>query len=154
MSAKQDPRRLQLIKLIHVARRELNMEDADYRAMLASMPALGGKTSSADLGLRGLELVLDALVSRGFKVRPKAPGNTNNRRLASDPQSRLVRHLWLKLHGLGKVRDSSESALNHYVERLTKVADLHWLSNKQITTVIESLKSWIDREDGPHETAG
>lgn len=144
----RDDRRLQLIKLIHVARRELNMEDADYRAMLASMPALGGKTSSADLGLRGLDLVLDALVSRGFKVRPKAPGSPGNRRLANDPQSRLIRHLWLKLHGLGKVRDPSEEALAHYVERLTKVADLHWLNNKQITTVIESLKSWIEREDG------
>lgn len=156
IKSRGDERRNKLIKLIHVARRELAMQDEDYRSMLAGMPALGGRTSSKDLSIRGLELVRDALIAKGFVIRARAPSkapvkpsNPGNRRMASDAQSRLIRHLWLKLHGMGEVRDSSEDALAHYVERLTNVADLHWLNNKQVTTVIESLKSWVARAEVP-----
>ena len=72
--------RSRLIKLIHVARRDLNMEDSDYRAMLAAMPALEGQTSTAKLSVPNLERVLEALKQRGFKVRPnrKTKGKPHN----------------------------------------------------------------------------
>src|SRR5690606_17127052 len=90
MSKNDESRRKRLIKLIHVARRELGMQDEDYRAMLAAMPALGGKTSSADLGIKGLEIVMRALKARGFKVRSNGPkGPNTSRKLADDDQSRL-----------------------------------------------------------------
>lgn len=144
--AADESRRKRLIKLIHVARRELGMQDEDYRAMLASMPALGGKTSSADLGIKGLEIVLRALKDRGFKVRAK-PGKAKPafRKQADDSQSRLIRSLWIQLHEAGAVRDSSESALASYVRRVTSVDDLAWLNTRQASSVIEQLKSWLDR---------
>src|SRR5690625_7070090 len=77
---KGDQRRLRLIKLIHVARRELGMADESYRTMLANMPALGGRTSSADLSIDGLELVLDQLKAKGFKVRPKSKKKAPDRK--------------------------------------------------------------------------
>jgi phage gp16-like protein len=138
-------RRNQLIKLIHVARRELGMQDEDYRNMLANMPALGGRTSSADLSIKGLELVLEALKAKGFRVRAKGPNKVSTRRLADDPQAKLARHYWLCLRDAGVLRDSSEKALNSYVKRITKVDDLAWLDQSQINKVIESLKNWCDR---------
>ena len=144
--AKSDPRRARLIKLIHVARRELQMADDSYRAMLAAMPALGGKTSSADLGVKGLELVLTALKSKGFKVRAKAKAPAKHSRpLATDDQSRLIRHLWLELHNLGVVRDPSESALGKYVCRIAKIDALQWLSTEDAIKITETLKKWHKR---------
>ena len=144
--AADESRRKRLIKLIHVARRELAMQDEDYRAMLSGMTALGGKTSSADLGIKGLEIVLRALKDRGFKVRAK-PGKAKpaSRKLADDSQSRLIRSLWIQLHEAGAVRDSSESALASYVRRVTSVDDLAWLNTRQASSVIEQLKSWLHR---------
>lgn len=61
-----------LIKIIHVARRELGMDDDTYRAMLAGMPELAGVISTAQLAVPKLKLVLESLKQRGFRVRPKA----------------------------------------------------------------------------------
>lgn len=138
-----EARRKQLIKLIHVGRRELGMQDDDYRAMLANIPQLEGATSSAKLPIPKLKLVLETLKAKGFKVVPK--DKKTQIKMADDPQSKLIRHLWLSLHSVGKVRDSSEKALNSYVARLTKVDQLQWLDRKQAATVIESLKSWLER---------
>lgn len=138
-------RRMQLIRLIHVARNELNMQDEDYRTMLRGMTALGGKTSSADLGIKGLELVFDQLKVRGFVVRPKGVKPAHTRRMADDDKARLARHYWLCLRDAGVLRDPSEKALNSYVKRITKVDDLAWLNDKQMNKVIESLKNWVDR---------
>lgn len=140
---KPDPRRARLIKLIHVARRELGMEDADYRAMLANIPQLEGATSCAALTIPKLTVVLETLKRKGFKVVPK--NKQTQTKMADDPQSRLIRHLWLSLHTAGKVRDSSEQALSKYVARLTKVDQLQWLDGRQATVVIESLKDWLER---------
>jgi Mu-like prophage protein gp16 len=146
MSKNDESRRKRLIKLIHVARRELGMQDEDYRAMLAAMPALGGKTSSADLGIKGLEIVMRALKARGFKVRSNAlKGPNTSRKLADDDQSRLIRSLWIQLSEAGAVRNSSEAALSAYVRRVTGVDDLAWLNSRQASSIIEQLKSWLDR---------
>lgn len=142
-----ETRRKQLIRLIHVGRRELAMQDADYRAMLAGIPALGGKTSSADIGVKGLELVLKALQAKGFKIRAKAgTAKTISRKLADDAQSRLIRHLWLELHTAGKVKDPSEKAMAAYVCRIVKIEALQWLDSDQASRVIETLKKWLGRK--------
>ena len=148
MKKLNDNRRNQLIRLIHVARRELGMQDEDYRAMLRGMTALGGKTSSAELGIRGLELVRNALIARGFVVKRKA--NTNaaakpTRALANDEQSKLIRHLWLQMHQEGIVRNPSEASLAAYVCRIAKIDALQWLNTDQASNVIETLKKWQKR---------
>lgn len=139
----QVAQRKRLIKLIHVARRELQIQDDDYRAMLANMQGLEGATSSAQLSIPKLTLVLEALKKKGFKIVPKSPKPAMT--LADDPQSRLIRHLWLTLYKEGRVRDSSESALTSYVRRVTGIEQLQWLDRRQASRVIESLKSWGNR---------
>lgn len=141
--AKDDAKRLRLIKLIHVARRELGMQEEDYRMMLANMPSLEGATSVAKLSVPKLHLVLEQLKAKGFKVVPRQKESI---KLADDAQSKLIRHLWLELHTAGKVRDPSESALARFISNNTGVAALQWLNTKQASGVIERLKKWLDRE--------
>ncbi|WP_339615207.1 regulatory protein GemA [uncultured Gilvimarinus sp.] len=140
---KKSNERTTLIRLIHVGRREIGMDDESYRMMLASMPALGGRTSSADLSIRGLRLVLDSLKAKGFKIRSKA--KPQSRTLADDSQSKLIRHLWLQLADDGVVRDRSETALAHFVCRMVKIEALQWLTSDQASKVIEHLKGWMGR---------
>ncbi|MFJ7792946.1 gp16 family protein [Pseudomonas sp. NPDC096950] len=137
-----NPDRLRYIKLIHVARRELRMDDDTYRMMLAGMKGLGGATSTADLSVPNLLKVLEQLKQRGFKVRPNAAGK---RPKANDEQSKKIRSLWLTLHDLGAVRDPSEEALAKFVLSMTKVSALQWLTAVQASRVIENLKQWQNR---------
>jgi phage gp16-like protein len=150
--AKKSDERLRLIKLIHVGRRELSMDDESYRLMLANIPELEGATSSKDLSVPKLKTVLELLKKKGFKVVPKAGKSASSPRktaakLADDPQSKLIRHLWLALHDAGAVRDSSEAALNRFVLNRVRVEALQWLSTAQASQVIEHLKQWLKRTE-------
>jgi phage gp16-like protein len=135
-------RRATLIKLIHVAKRELGqrhgLDDEAYRAILLSV---GKDSSLKTMGVPGMVAVLEHLKGKGFQVRPKA----GDRRQATDPGARKVRALWLFLHQLGEVRDPSEKALAVYVKRIAKVDDLHWASSKALDALIETLKKWAMR---------
>lgn len=141
-TAPSNPNRLRLIKLIHVARRELRMDDDTYRLLLAGMTGLDGATSTADLSVPNLLRVLEQLKLRGFKVRPN---NQPKRPLADDIQSKKIRSLWLTLHELGAVRDPSEAALAKFVLGMTRVSALQWLTTAQASRVIENLKQWLLR---------
>lgn len=141
-TAPSDPKRLRLIKLIHVARRELRMDDDTYRLMLTSMKGLSGATSTADLSVPNLLKVLEQLKQKGFKVRPNKAAK---RPLADDDQSKKIRSLWLTLHDLGAVRDPSEAALAKFVLNMTRVSALQWISAAQASRVIENLKQWHHR---------
>lgn len=141
-AALTNPTRLRYIKLIHVARREMRMDDETYRLMLSGMTGLDGATSTADLSVPNLQRVLEQLKQRGFKPRPNKAGT---RPRANDEQSRKIRSLWLELHDLGAVRDPSEEALANFVKSMTKVSALQWLNVAQASRVIENLKQWQRR---------
>ncbi|MBU1352135.1 MAG: regulatory protein GemA [Gammaproteobacteria bacterium] len=135
-------RRATLIKLIHVAKRELGqksgLDDLAYRDILR---AIGNTESLAAMDVPNMERVLAHMKSKGFQVRPKAGG----RPLAVTPDARKVRALWLFLHVLGEVRDPSEKALAAYVNRIAKVDDLRWAGSRSIENLIETLKKWAMR---------
>ncbi len=141
-AAPSNPNRLRLIKLIHVARRDLQMDEDTYRLMLAGMKGLDGATSTADLSVPNLYRVLEQLKAKGFKVRPKGKGK---RPQAADPQSKKIRSLWLTLRDQGAVNDASEEALVAFVKNMTGVEALQWLSGEQASQVIENLKQWAGR---------
>ena len=58
--------RNRLIKLIQVARRDLNLDEPNYRAILF---AQGCNESLAAMPIDGMQKVLDYLKAQGFKVR-------------------------------------------------------------------------------------
>lgn len=126
--------RAQLAK-IHIAKKELGLADGVYRHILFAQT---GKDSSKDLSERQAEKVIRHFKSLGWKPRRSRKG----RPLASDPQSRKIRALWITLHKMGVVKNSSERALGRYVKRMTGRDDLRWCDRYQKSLVIESLKEW------------
>ncbi|MEB6425728.1 gp16 family protein [Citrobacter freundii] len=132
------------IKLIHVARRSLGLDDETYRAMLGSV--VPGKTSCRDMSQPELQKVLKAMEEKGFKVKPtKKP-----RRMSSPSDTSLkIRAVWRTMHSDGFVRDGSDAALDRFVKRQTSqinggqgVASLEWLRGDMEVTFLESLKQW------------
>lgn len=136
--------RSRLIKLIHVARRDLQLDEDTYRGIVADKA--NGKTSTADCTVPQLEIILGHLKAAGFKVRkPKAAAPTERRQLDTDAEAQKVRALWLLLHEIDAVRNPSEAALAAYVRRITGVDDMRWADGGQMTTLIETMKKWAMR---------
>jgi phage gp16-like protein len=143
--------RARLIKLVHVGKRELKLDEDFYRNILLTK---GGANSAGDMNAAQLQSVVDEFKRLGFKVANKAkPGGkvlTAGRRtgvatvtLAADAQSRKARAMWLTLHAIGQVRDPSEAALLAYAKRQCKVDRLEWV--RDTIPLLESLKAWLLR---------
>ncbi|MCM2480195.1 gp16 family protein [Serpentinimonas maccroryi] len=137
-----EAQRLKLIRLIHVARRELGQDEPTYRTMLLTA---GKAASTTQMGVPALRAVVEHAKRCGFKVRAAA-ARAPDRRQDGSAQARKVRALWLFLHHLGVVRDPSERALAAYVKRQAKVDDLHWAHERYLVQLIEALKQWALRE--------
>jgi phage gp16-like protein len=140
--------RQRLIRLIHVAKGDLLMDDDTYRSVLER---IGKRTSSADMTVPELEKVLEHLKRSGFQVRTanKSPSVRKpvrpSRALAQDAESKKIRALWLFLHELGVVKNPSEEALAAYVKRIAGVDALQWINGIQAERLIETMKKWAMR---------
>ena len=135
-------RRRRRIVLIHVAKRELGMDDASYRATLRGLQL---PSSTAHMTLPQLDAVLEHMKRSGFKVQAQAPQQTAAGPPVPDPKSQKIRALWRFLYQLGAVKDPSEAALVAYVKRMTRVDALQWSNDQQARRVIEALKKWAMR---------
>ena len=127
--------RAQLLRVIHVARRELRLDEATYRQLLKTH--CGGESLRV-MSDSQLAKAFAVMKKQGFKVTSKEPPSYDN-------QSAMIRALWKELASSGTVRDGSLSALNKFVQRQTGVARLEWLNNQQASQVIEQLKKWLAR---------
>lgn len=145
--------RTQLIKLIHVGKRELALDDDTYRLMLSSET---GKTSCKQMNIKQLEQVLGAMKSRGFKHHPNARKTPFKRRLSAKSgnvktQIDKINAIWITMLRHGFIHDGSATALDAYVRRMTRRAQgdgvdhVAWCTPSQAHTVLESLKRWHRR---------
>lgn len=138
--------RANLIKLIHIARRDLALDDETYRAVLAG--TIPGKTSCRDMKSGELEQVLRTLERKGFKrVNPMRP-QPKEAPVVTDK----IRAVWQVMFRQGFTTDKSDKALNAFVRRTTRlknggegVSRLEWLRGDQASVVLESLKQWHQR---------
>lgn len=133
------PRAAKWRKLIHVAKRQLGLDEETYRTVLRTV---GGAESTSHMDMAHLIKVLDHLKRAGFRVKPT--GQQSGRTIYIDKeQARKVRALWLFLYTLGVVKDPSERALTVYVKRVTGRDHLRFVGDYM--PLIESLKSWAMR---------
>lgn len=130
--------RSRLITLVHVAKRDMALDEEAYRAILV---AQGGGDSLSAMPMDRIKKVLDYMKAQGFKVRKAAA----DRKQADTPNAKKMRALWLFLHELGAVKNPSESALLAYVRRIGKVDSIEWLPGHKVEAVIESQKKWAMR---------
>ncbi len=129
------------IAKIHIAKNDLGMDDEIYRAMLWMCARV---KSSKDLDHAGRAKVLEHLKSRGWK--PKPPTKAKQKKpLSTEPQHKMIRALWLNLYNDGVVIDPSEKAIARFIKNQTKVDRIEWLTGAQASTLIERLKSWLQR---------
>jgi len=133
-------KKLKLIQLIHVGKKQLGLDDDLYREVLESCT---GKSSSKLMTIAQLESVLDRMKQLGFTVESKDKSGVKN--LADDAQSKLIRHLWLQLHEAGQVRNSDEKALAKFIENKVGVSALQFLSTKNADMIITHLRQWCKR---------
>ncbi|EBP9897901.1 DUF1018 domain-containing protein [Salmonella enterica subsp. enterica] len=137
-----------LISIIHVARRELRLDEDTYKDALRTAT---GKISCRDMTLLELSKALAAFQKRGFKVRSKP----QNRALKPTTVTAKIRAIWRLMHVQGFLSSDSESVLNTWVRKQTAlanggegVANYQWLEREPAlaSDVLERLKRWHRRE--------
>lgn len=123
------------MRAIHVARRELGLEEDDYRALLERVT---GERSLRAMTPAQLFLVVDTLRASGAPAR----------RLTG-PYAGKLQALWISAWNLGLVRDRRDSAMLAFVRRQTGIEHTRFLRDAQdARKAVEALKSWIAREGG------
>lgn len=139
-----------LLKIVQVGRRELGLDEEDYRALLESVT---GARSAKGLSAAKLEAVITAMKGLGFKV--KGGAQVNGRRSPPSsakvqaPEVRKLRAIWITMSNDGLLQNGSEDALGSFIRRMTANANggigvnrAEWLTSAQAERVLEALKKW------------
>ena len=137
-------------RFIKMSQRALGLDDDTYRDFLESVT---GKRSTTKMTVKQRWRVVEELKAKGVRFESKTAKGKKDADKDDSPQSRLVRHLWLKLKGYGVLRDSSEWALLAYVERITGYKRLEWCDNARMHKLIKSLEQWLERVEAQQEAA-
>lgn len=125
---------------IQVGRRQLRLEDDDYRALLRRH---GNVDSSKDLSDQAAQAVLLELRSKGFRDGIK--GGSRRRSMAQQPAAKKARAIWLALWNLDETESGSEASLNAFARGITGKADLRFCAGTELNQVVEGLKAWASR---------
>ena len=128
------PGRAMMVRKIHVARKQLGLEDADYRALLHRVTK---QTSSSQCSVGQLHDVLAEMKRLGF--RGKSP--------SGKPWVRKVYAIWGEMAPLLRSGGTRE-ALRAYVQRMTGISAPEFLDEPSARKVIEGLKAWKTRLEG------
>ncbi|OSP50039.1 GemA protein [Aeromonas hydrophila] len=139
-----------LLKIVQVGRRELGLDEEDYRALLESVT---GARSAKGLSAAKLEAVITAMKGLGFKVKVGAQVNGLRSPPSSAkvqaPEVRKLRAIWITMSNDGLLQDGSEEALGSFIRRMTANANggigvnlAEWLTSAQAERVLEALKKW------------
>jgi phage gp16-like protein len=127
---------------IHVARKQLGLEEDDYRALLRRVT---GKDSAGAMSHEERGRVLAELRRIGFKHASK-PAGTGARAL-DGPYAGKLRALWISGWNLGAVQNRTDQALLAFVERQTGISHTRFLRDAgDAKKAIEALKDWLARE--------
>lgn len=124
---------------IHVARKQLGLEEDDYRAVLSRVT---GKRSSKGMSEAERAAVLDEFRRLGFKPVSKARSKG-----LQGPYAKKLQALWIAAWNLGIVRDRRDEAMISFVKRQTGLDHMRFLIDAaDAKKAIEALKIWIGRE--------
>lgn len=134
-----NPARGALYAKLHIARKELGLDDDSYRAVLVRV---GGHYSAKDMSVGQIEAVLKEFRHLGWK--PKLA--TGNRRTPDSAKAyvRKIFAIWNELAPL-LASGGTREALRAFVERQTGVSAPEFLDAEQATKVTEALKKWRSR---------
>ena len=140
-----------LIAKIHIAKKDLNLDDETYRQALFLATE---KISCAKMTESELQRALDHFKQRGWKPT-KGKASPASRDKKDKDRIDKIRALWIQMYKDGFIDNGSEDALNAWVMRTTKpmnngigIAQAEWLRGNHYqlaTKVLETLKQWQKR---------
>lgn len=157
-----------LKRTIKTGMHALRLDDATYRDMLEQVSARASgkaKRSIKNMTLAELNAVIDEMRSKGFEVRrgkySGSTGKDNSPRLRDGlkdekPMLGKIQALWITMHQQGFVKDGSDNGLNAFARKMINrerskrdkplVINLLGADNRELWQLIETLKSWQERE--------
>ena len=145
------PHRRAMLAKVHLAKKELGLAEADYRAVLYRVTQ---HESAGALSDAQLETVIAEFKRLGWQQRSSTKtssgsdlkvGRASATRPADHPAARKARSLWISLAQLGVVRNSSEAALEAFAKRQLGVDRLQWADQAQVYKLTEALKAMAER---------
>lgn len=134
-----DPRRRSMLAKVHVAKKELGLDDTLYGDLLFRET---GHSSSGNCSDADLVKLIEAFKRMGWQAKPKRPRS----RIADHKTARKARALWISLWHLGAVESSTEMALEAFAKRQLGTDRMQWADQTQMFKVIEALKAMALRE--------
>lgn len=133
------------IQKIHIAKSSLNINEADYRAMLSGFKNEKGEpcTSSKEFSENQANVFLQLLKTKlGWqekkrnKVLKYEELNKRDPRFASPAQLRKIEALW-QVHS----REKTEASLNHFLSRIVKVDLVTAVLKKDVNRLLKAIES-------------
>ncbi len=129
----------QWVKMIHVAKTKLNLDDEHYRTLLTG--ACGVESSREIKTWKQYDSVMTAFKKLGFNYKSKTkkaeivPQEERNSEWISEKQEKYIRGLWQLV-----ADNKSDRALEAFLERITGTTRIEWLRKYQATDVIVALR--------------
>lgn len=124
---------------IHVAKKQLGLDEDDYRALLER---LTGKRSARELSSIEAAAVLDE-----FRRLGVSPVTRSSAHRATGPFAGKLQALWIAAWNLGVVRSRDDRAMLAFIERQTGLQHTQFLRDAgDARKAIEALKAWLTRE--------
>ncbi|MGE4321735.1 MAG: gp16 family protein [Sphingobium sp.] len=139
------PRRRTLIGMVHIAPKQLNMDDDDYRAVMLRVT---GRLSAKDCTEAELERLVAEFRRLGFSAAPRKAGGA---RRADHPLARKARVMWISLAHLCAVREEPDAAiradkgLEAFARRQLQCTRFQWADQNKGEKLVEALKKWAER---------
>lgn len=123
-----------MLAKLHIARKELGLQEAEYRALLARIT---GADSARGLSDAQLDKVLVEMKRLGWKPRP------SRRPPSHRPEVRKIYALWRALAHAGRIGRGAD--LRKWVKEHFDVDDPEFIPGDQARVAIERLKAWQRR---------
>lgn len=146
-AVQQEGERARLVRLCNIAASQLGWKASDLWETIKQEH--GGAASLTEMDVPDLERILTFARSKGWKPKHTRTDGKMSRALDQAAQARMLRGLWLEMHGLGIVRQPDESALCQWVSNSRSAnvtTDLALLSGQQLDEAINRLRKFRERE--------
>jgi phage gp16-like protein len=127
------PNRRPMLAKIHIAKKELGLDDDTYRSVLMRVT---GKTSSAKMSFAQMDEVLAEFKALGWKPTRRKP--------AANKYQRKIYALWKDGYKMG---DFHSPTPHGFVRRMTGKDRADFLSVDEAIKVIEAIKAIMERAE-------
>ena len=122
---------------IHIAKKQLGLDDDTYREMLKGVT---GKTSAAELTACERADVLAHLKSAGFAGKRK--GRPNSAMAGGDSRAKQLG----KIEALLTIGNKSWAYANGIAKRICKVHKMAWVKTRDLYKIITALRKFAQKE--------